>query len=64
MKTNHNIKCDVESCKHNNCKENCCSLDEIKVSCTCNSDDATEKEVTICENFECDSCTKNDQDND
>ena len=32
------IKCDVESCKHNNCDNGCCELDEVKISCTCNND--------------------------
>ena len=26
------IKCDVETCKHNNCGNGCCELDEIKIS--------------------------------
>lgn len=50
-KKNSSIKCDVESCKHNEC--DCCSLDEIQVSCTCDHNEAEDKEATICESFEC-----------
>lgn len=58
-KKNASIKCDVESCKHNDCSCGCgyCSLDEIKVSCTCNHDEAEHKDVTVCDSFECD-CNK------
>lgn len=52
-----NIKCDVNSCLHNNCDDNCCTLDEIKVSCDCNSDSATKKKETACESFKC-NCDK------
>lgn len=50
-KGNGNIKCDVETCKHNNCEDGCCELNEIKVSCTCNNDSCSCTEETICENF-------------
>ncbi len=50
---NKSIKCDVESCQHNDCDCGCCTLDEIKVSCQCASDEAEEKDVTICDSFEC-----------
>ena len=42
-----NIKCDVECCKHYDCK--CCGLDEIKV---CNCENNKIKESTMCDNFE------------
>lgn len=47
----NNIKCDVETCKHNDCNSNCCKLKEIKISCTCNNDSCKKVEETICENF-------------
>ena len=51
MNKNHQkIKCNVESCKHNDCDSKMCLLDEIKVGtcngCTCCKDD------TICNSFE------------
>ena len=36
------IKCDVETCKHNDCD---------KVSCTCDNDSCKKVEETVCENF-------------
>lgn len=45
------IKCDVESCKYNNCDNGCCKLDEIKISCTCNNDCCKRTEETICQSF-------------
>ena len=42
----NNIKCDVETCKHNDCKTNCCKLKEIKVGCTCNNDSCKKVEET------------------
>ena len=48
------IKCDVESCKHQNTEEGLCELDEIKVSCECSNDDCKENQETICESFDCD----------
>ena len=32
------IKCDVAACKHNNCDNGCCELNEVKISSTCNGD--------------------------
>lgn len=52
-KKKSNIKCDVESCKHQNTEEGVCELDEIKVSCECNNDDCECNEETICESFDC-----------
>ena len=51
-KCNEKIKCDVESCKYNNCDDECCELDSIKVSCTCDKDDCCECNETVCESFE------------
>lgn len=45
---NNSIKCDVESCKHN-CK-NYCDLNQIKVSCNCDTKLA-DKSETICDSF-------------
>lgn len=50
-KENSSIKCDVKSCEHNNCNMNCCMLDEIKVSCCCNSEDVNNKDETICSSY-------------
>lgn len=51
-KTNSSIKCEVESCKYNNCEDGCCELDEIKVGCTCDNDDCKNTSETVCESFE------------
>ena len=47
---NKSIKCDVESRKYNNSSDNYCTLNEIKVSATCNGCNAKKKE-TICDSF-------------
>ncbi len=46
-----NIKCEVESCKHNIKADNYCTLKEIKISSTSKVKD-TNKEETICDSFE------------
>ncbi len=51
-KKNNSIQCDVSSCKHNNCEEGYCELDEIKVSCTCDNDNCSCTDKTICDSFE------------
>lgn len=51
-KCNNSIKCDVESCKHQNTDKQECELDEIKVSCVCDNDDCTCSSDTICDSFE------------
>ncbi len=51
-KKNERIKCNVESCDHNNKKDNCCELDEIEVSCTCKNDECCDCDETICSSFE------------
>lgn len=45
------IKCNVESCDFNDCKQKECILDEILVSCDCNKDKVKEKSETICKSF-------------
>lgn len=50
MDNNKSIKCDVESCKYNNASDKYCTLNEIKVSATCDGCDAKKKE-TICDSF-------------
>lgn len=52
MAKKQKIKCDVESCKHQNTDEKMCELDEIKVSCTCNNDECECNDETVCESFE------------
>lgn len=43
------IKCNVYDCKHCNCNDECCSLNEIKV---CNCDNCKEKESTMCDSYD------------
>ena len=45
------IKCDVAACKHNNCDNGCCKLNEVKISSTCNGDCCKKTEETICQSF-------------
>lgn len=47
---NKSIKCDVENCKHNNSTDNYCTLNEIKISSSCDGCHAQKKE-TICDSF-------------
>lgn len=44
------INCNVSSCTYNDCHDNC-NLNEIKVSCDCNSDEVKNKAETICSSF-------------
>ncbi len=46
------IKCNVDSCQHNNCEEGICDLETISVSCTCNNDECCDCKETVCESFE------------
>jgi hypothetical protein len=48
--SNKSIKCEVESCKYNNKADSYCTLNEIKVSSTCDNCNARKKE-TICDSF-------------
>ena len=50
MEKNNKIKWNVASCKHNS--DDCCCLNEVKISCTCNKDDCACKDDTICKSFE------------
>ena len=50
MKKETKVNCDVETCKHN--EDKCCCLEELDISCTCDNDDCSDKEETICDNFE------------
>lgn len=50
MEKKQNIKCDVHSCSHCNCKKDECSLREIEI--TKQSGVAHEKEDTICNSYE------------
>lgn len=52
--TNPSIKCNVESCKHQDCSNHCCTLEAIEVDCTCGCDEAVDKKETICKSFKCD----------
>ena len=46
---NKSIKCDVENCKYNDSSCNYCTLNEIKVSSSCNN--CGNKKETICDSF-------------
>lgn len=50
--SNNSIKCSVESCKHNNCEEGTCELEEIEVGCACDNCDCSSEDETICRSFE------------
>ncbi len=52
MAKKQKIKCDVESCKHQNTEDEVCELNEIKVSCNCNNDECESNDETVCESFE------------
>lgn len=49
-KKNQSIKCDVDSCKYQDC--DCCTLDEIQVGYTDGCHDADIQSETNCESFE------------
>lgn len=51
-KSNDKIKCDVNSCTHNNTDDKCCELESIKISCTCDVNECHDCKETICESFE------------
>lgn len=57
--SNESIKCNVESCKHNNCEEGTCALDEVEIDCTCNNCDCSKEDETICKSFEATEEVKN-----
>lgn len=43
------VKCSVDSCCHN--AFNCCSLEELDISCTCRGSRCQDKKDTICKSF-------------
>lgn len=50
-KSNDNIKCDVLSCKNNNCEEGTCILKSVTISCSCDNEKCNCTEETICKDF-------------
>lgn len=50
-KSNECIKCNVSSCKNNNCEEGTCILKSVTISCFCDGDKCNCTEETICKNF-------------
>ena len=48
------IKCNVESCKHQDSDKCECKLDGIQVSCVCDNDDCTCSVDTVCDSFDTD----------
>lgn len=50
-KIKNKIECDVDSCSYNNSNDNCCELESIKISCTCNNDECHCIEETVCQSF-------------
>lgn len=59
-KTNSAIKCNVESCKHQNSDKCECELEQIEVVCNCNEDDCCCSSDTSCGSYEC--CKEEQQD--
>ena len=51
-KQNAKIKCDVETCDHNDNKDLECKLEEIKISCNHGQDEVSGKESTECESYD------------
>lgn len=45
--SNKSIKCEVESCKYNNKADSYCTLNEIKVSSTCDNCNARKKKQSV-----------------
>lgn len=43
------VKCDVETCKHNDSK--LCSLDKLDISCICPGCECHNQKETICRSF-------------
>ena len=50
MKKETKVKCEVKSCKHN--IEKYCDLDELDISCICDTEKCIDKNDTICKSFE------------
>lgn len=51
-KLNNKIKCNVNSCEHNNTDNKHCELENISISCICNENECHDCNETICESFE------------
>lgn len=49
MKKNLSIKCEVLNCKYQ--LYDSCTLDNIKISCTCNNEKCSNKTETVCDSF-------------
>ena len=59
---NSSIKCDAESCKHQNYDKGECELEQIKVTCTCDNNECDCSNDTICDSFECkEECENNEE---
>lgn len=43
------VKCSVSSCQHNDCE--CCNLEVLDISCTCDGDCCKDKKETVCKSF-------------
>ncbi|MDD6224182.1 MAG: DUF1540 domain-containing protein [bacterium] len=50
------IKCDVASCDYQ--ESDRCTLNEIKVGCTCGCNEATQNQETLCQSFRCNNQNK------
>ncbi len=62
MTKKQQIKCDVETCKFQNCENELCELDEIKVSSSCEKESPIkDKKGTACASFEYDQCKNNEE---
>ena len=62
-KYNQFIKCSVKSCKYNDCSENCCELDQIKVEPVQGKNTAMPDE-SMCSSYECQDQKNNMKTND
>ena len=60
MKDKQKINCNVHTCKHCNCDEDCCALREIEIKNQ--SGQATDKRETICNNYELENEKMEDED--
>ena len=57
---NCNVKCNVDNCK--NYDNGKCSLDEIEVDCTCDSDECDCPNDTACNSYESASSSEQEED--
>ncbi len=56
------IKCNVKACDHND--KDCCELDSVKISCTCDKNECESTDETICESFENTTTDEDDENED